>query len=56
MNVFRDNYLFDFIELDESGNEREFEGQLAEKIRDSIIALGKGFCFVGNQFRLDVED
>ncbi|MCA6454230.1 MAG: DUF1016 family protein [Chitinophagaceae bacterium] len=54
MNVFRDNYLFDFIELDESDNERVFEGQLVSKIRDSIMALGKGFCFIGNQFRLEV--
>lgn len=54
LEVFRDNYFFDFIELDESDTERVFEGQLVTKIRDSIMALGKGFCFIGNQFRLDV--
>lgn len=55
LEVFRDNYLFDFLELEESNTERMFEGQMVAKIRDSIMALGKGFCFLGNQFRLDVD-
>lgn len=52
--VFQDNYLFDFIQLDESDSERVFEGKLVSQIRDTIMALGKGFCFIGNQYRLEL--
>ncbi|MES2331229.1 MAG: PDDEXK nuclease domain-containing protein [Bacteroidota bacterium] len=54
LEVFQDNYLFDFIQMDESDSERVFEGKLVSQIRDTIMALGKGFCFIGNQHRLEL--
>jgi predicted nuclease of restriction endonuclease-like (RecB) superfamily len=54
LDVFQDNYLFDFIQMDESDSERVFEGKLVSQIRDTIMALGKGFCFIGNQYRLEL--
>ncbi|MGV3596066.1 MAG: PDDEXK nuclease domain-containing protein [Sediminibacterium sp.] len=54
LEVFQDNYLFDFIQMEESDTERVFEGKLVSQIRDTIMALGKGFCFIGNQYRLEL--
>lgn len=54
LEVFQDNYLFDFIMMEESDTERVFEGKLVSQIRDTIMALGKGFCFIGNQYRLEL--
>lgn len=54
LEVFQDSYLFDFIQMEESDTERVFEGKLVSQIRDTIMALGKGFCFIGNQYRLEL--
>jgi hypothetical protein len=32
--------------------ERELEGRLIDRLRDFILELGYGFCFVGRQYRL----
>lgn len=36
--------------------ERELENQLIEKIRDLLMELGYGFCFIGNQYRIKLKD
>lgn len=46
--------FFDFLELTESHNERELEGQLLQHIERFLQALGRGFAFVGQQLHLDV--
>lgn len=39
LEVFQDNYLFDFIQIEESDTESVFEGKLVSQIRDTIMAL-----------------
>ncbi len=56
LDVFRDEYLFDFVQMDEGDNERVFEGQVVANIKNTIMTLGKGFCFIGNQYRLELEE
>ncbi len=53
LEVLQDDYLFDFVATDD-GDERVFEGALVSNIKNMIMTLGKGFTFVGNQFRLEV--
>lgn len=55
LQVFQDEYLFDFICIDDESDERVFEGQIVANIKNSIMALGKGFSFMGNQYRLEVD-
>ena len=62
ISMFRDEYLLDFInteELDltkaEDVDERVLEGEIVRNIRNFIQCLGSGFCFVGNQHRIDVD-
>ena len=52
--MFKDEYLLDFIAGDELGDERHIEQQVVLNIRNFILQMGKGFCFIGNQYRLEV--
>ena len=54
LQVFQDEYLFDFISLEET-DERVIEGQLVSNIKNMIMTLGKGFSFIGNQYRLEID-
>ena len=53
--VFKDEYLLDFIAGDELDDERHIEQQVVLNIRNFILQMGKGFCFIGNQYRLEVD-
>ncbi len=54
LNVFKDEYLFDFMPLDDDENERVFEAAAVANIRKFIMSLGKGFSFIGNQYKVEV--
>lgn len=55
VKMFRDEYLLDFIAGDELDDERHIEQQVVLNIRNFILQMGKGFCFIGNQYRLEVD-
>jgi len=62
IKMFKDEYLLDFInteELDISDpqdiDERVLEKEIIGNIRNFIQCLGSGFCFVGNQHRIEVD-
>ena len=40
LQIFKDEYLFDFLQLDEQDGERVFEGQVVSNIKNTIMALG----------------
>lgn len=50
----KDPYVFDFLEMTESHNERELEDQLMRHVERFLLDLGRGFAFIGRQLRLDV--
>lgn len=54
-NTFKDPYIFDFITLHQNYKEKELEEALLDKIRDVLLELGKGFSFVGNQYKISVD-
>ncbi len=45
-------YNLDFLDIKKSVIERDLERRLVEKIKRFMLELGKGFCFLGNQYRL----
>lgn len=55
-NTVKDPYIFDFITLRDSYKEKELEFAMVEKIRDVLLELGKGFSFVGNQYKISMSD
>jgi predicted nuclease of restriction endonuclease-like (RecB) superfamily len=54
--LLKDPYLFDFLTLEEPFHERELELGLCGHIQKFLLELGRGFSFVGRQYRLDVSD
>lgn len=52
--MFRDEYLLDFIRPAATDGEREIENKVMQPIRDLILRIGRGFCFIGNQYRMEV--
>lgn len=55
-NTIKDPYVFDFLTLKENYKEKELEQAMIEKIKDVLIELGKGFSFVGNQYKVSTEN
>ena len=55
LKVLKDEYLLDFITGDELDDERQIEQQVVLNIRNFILQMGKGFYFIGNQYRLEVD-
>ena len=60
--MFRDEYLLDFVNLDdieatdgEDVDERVVEKSIVANIKKFIMAFGRDFSFIGNQYRLEVE-
>ena len=52
--TFKDPYIFDFLTLREKYKEQELERAMVERIRDILLELGKGWSFVGNQYKVTV--
>lgn len=52
----KDEYNFDFLELNDEYNERELEIGLINKIREFLAQMGTDFAFLGNQYKLEVDD
>lgn len=53
-SLLKDPYIFDFLTLEKSVQELEFERQLVEHIVDFLLELGKGFAFLGRQYEIEV--
>lgn len=58
MQSFKDEYLLDFINIEDPDetDEREIESQIVQNIKKFIMALGSDFSFLGNQYRLIVDE
>ncbi len=58
MRAFRKNYKLDFIEIDDvdEWDEHKVEAKIVENIKRFIMALGADFSYMGNQYRLIVDD
>jgi predicted nuclease of restriction endonuclease-like (RecB) superfamily len=54
--VFKDHYNLGFLGVTEKVKETELEKRLVEKIKNFILELGKGFTFIGNQYRLEYNN
>ena len=61
VRAFKDEYLLDFINIEDADDESDIDERLLERalvaeIRKFIQTLGADFCFIGNQYRLIVGD
>ena len=53
-DTIKNPYVFDFIEIRDDIIEREIENELVANIAKTLIELGTGFAFLGNQYHLAV--
>ena len=52
----KDAYQFDFLALADKHSERELELAIVNNIRRFLIEMGGYFSFIGNQFRIEIDD
>jgi len=52
--IFKDPYIFEFLDLPEAYSEKDLGKALTQNLRKFILEIGKGFTYMGNQFRLQV--
>ncbi len=56
-DIIKDPYVLEFLGLNDPTKfrENELEQVIIDKLQDFLIELGKGFAFVGRQYRLTTE-
>lgn len=54
--AMKDVYMLDFLGITKPVVEREMERRMVNRIRDVILELGYGFSFIGNQYRVTLEE
>lgn len=52
-DMLKSSYNLGFLGLTQAIKETELEKRLVEKIKQFVLELGKGFTFIGNQYRLE---
>ena len=53
-DFFKDPYIFEFLDLPDTHSEKDLEKALILNLQKFILEIGKGFTYMGNQFRLQV--
>ena len=53
-NVFKDSYVFEFINLPQTHLEKDLKKALLEQLKNFILELGKDFVFMAEEYRLQV--
>lgn len=50
--TLKSSYSLEFLGIGQSVKERELEDRLVGNLKDFILELGYGFCFIGRQYRV----
>jgi predicted nuclease of restriction endonuclease-like (RecB) superfamily len=50
--ALKSSYNLEFLGIRREVKERELEDRLIERLKEFILELGYGFCFMGRQYRL----
>lgn len=54
--AMKDTYTLDFLDVAKPLLERELERKLLENLKKFLAELGFGFCFIGNQYKIGLND
>ena len=54
LNVFKDSYVVDFLNLPQEHSEADLHQGLLGKLKHFLLELGRDFCFVGSEFPVQV--
>jgi predicted nuclease of restriction endonuclease-like (RecB) superfamily len=53
-NNFKDNYVFEFLNLPEKYSESDLQKSLIKQIKNFILELGKDFLFISEEYKVQV--
>lgn len=53
-NFFKDPYMFEFLDLPDGHSEKDLEKTITLNLQKFILEIGKGFTYMGNQYRVQV--
>lgn len=56
VDIIKDPYIFELTGLNEKITERDIEYAMLEKIKTVLLELGRGFSFVGHQYKISTEN
>jgi predicted nuclease of restriction endonuclease-like (RecB) superfamily len=57
-DILKDVYVFEFLKIPEPFHlsETDLETRLIDQLQDFLLELGKGFAFIGRQYRITLAD
>lgn len=57
-DIFRDPYIFEFLKIPENElpSEQDLENRLCNNLQQFLLELGKGFTYVGRQYRMTINN
>lgn len=55
-DVIKDPYIFELEGIKENAIEKDIENAMMERIKNVLLELGKGFSFVGSQYKISTEN
>ena len=57
-DIIKDTYIFEFLKIPEPYhiNELDLENRLINQLQDFLLELGKGFAFIGRQYRITLAN
>ena len=55
-DILKDPYIFELSSLKENACEMDIENAMVERIKNVLVELGKGFSFVGNQYKISTDN
>jgi len=53
-SVFKDSYSLEFLGLSASHKEKDLQKALVANLKDFIVEIGRDFCFVGEEYKVQV--
>ena len=55
-DIVKDPYIFELSNLKDRALESDVENAMIERIKNLLLEFGKGFSFVGNQYRISTNN
>ena len=55
-DMIKDPYIFELANISKKATERDIENAMIERIKNVLLELGKGFSFVGNQYKVSTNN
>jgi predicted nuclease of restriction endonuclease-like (RecB) superfamily len=53
-HIFRDKYIFEFLDLPEPHSESDLQKGLVKRLKQFILEIGRDFTFMGEEYRMQV--